>query len=1165
MWRFMARVILRATAFCAAAACAVAQPVDTTRLDRAHAAIETGAYADAIALLSGRTAPTSEKIKASEAALMVEALLGSGNYVSAVSSARQAVGLVEQAFGKGPEFADAMLLLARTEMQQSGGDATRAALERALAAAREADGGESLRVLRAIDRIAVALSAAGQSAEAERMMRDVLDKSTRLQPDPLRDRLRFTNTLGIALLRQSKFDAARAEFASAYEGRSRLLSPRHAETLESEHNLAVALRRLGQQQSASEVLERVIAVRKNVLGADHPDTLTSRNIMVRQLRDRGQFTAAETEARDIVQTLSRKVGPSHRKTIEARGDLGQVLFQSGKRPEGLKVYEETFENATVQLGEADPEVMSLGHEFAGLLVEAGRLPEALRALNRVLEPTRKMLGDVNRDTLATLNSIARIQQDLGRLEEAERIYQYVLRVMDQQVSREDTDRVTVLNGLGAVQREKGAAAEALRSFEEVVRVRTKRLGLENPRTLVARSNQAAALSKLRRFPEALAIHRDVLSIRERVFPKAHPDTLRSLHNIASTLDESGDTANAHSAFEEVLRLRLEILGPTHPDTIVSIRGLAGVLYTMGDLPKARERYREVKSAAETVRAQGRLPDELQRSLFASLAPAYRMLAFIEAELGNFAGAFDVTELSKARTILEQTAIRTAVRASVLSEAEQLQLVAVETESARLDNQIADIAQDPVQRAVLEARRNEVTETFLRLHGALRVKYPKYEAATEVRIATTADIPMMLPANTAFLQFVNLGPRTLVLWATGSGEQGMEQLPAMPGLATTIEAYRAVLAKPKGVEDLRYPAAHGEPRYWVWKLKDGSFQLRQSELGAIPDAEWIQDVADIRARLSEILIAPLPGAVKRMQNWIVSPDGPLALLPFDTLLLDGELLVMHREISSVQSLSMLKLLIEKGHEYAGLARAPLLAMGDPIYPVSQAPPEPTSTPIAKTGADRQLSEALEAARPQQIKKWEQLPGAAKELEVLTEMFQLRDGYSRFARAAASEQTIRMLDRSGALSGYRYVQFATHGALNMDDPRLSAIVLSQTKLDEENDGYLRAAELMSFNFRSDLAVISSCESAVGSWLAGEGILGLPFALYVAGNRSTLLTLWPIYDASTADFMRRFYTKLNAGASIGHALTATKREFITGEAGDKVRAPAYWAAFSLFGIPF
>jgi CHAT domain-containing protein len=93
-----------------------------------------------------------------------------------------------------------------------------------------------------------------------------------------------------------------------------------------------------------------------------------------------------------------------------------------------------------------------------------------------------------------------------------------------------------------------------------------------------------------------------------------------------------------------------------------------------------------------------------------------------------------------------------------------------------------------------------------------------------------------------------------------------------------------------------------------------------------------------------------------------------------------------------------------------------------------------------------------------------------------------------------------------------------------------------------------------------VLSACQTANGKIVRGEGIIGLPYALYVAGNKNTLMTLWSVIDHSTADFTISFFSKLKKGMGQVEALTATKREFLKSE---KYKRPLYWAGFVFYGI--
>jgi CHAT domain-containing protein len=52
----------------------------------------------------------------------------------------------------------------------------------------------------------------------------------------------------------------------------------------------------------------------------------------------------------------------------------------------------------------------------------------------------------------------------------------------------------------------------------------------------------------------------------------------------------------------------------------------------------------------------------------------------------------------------------------------------------------------------------------------------------------------------------------------------------------------------------------------------------------------------------------------------------------------------------------------------------------------------------------------------------------------------------------------------------------------------------------------------------------------------------------------------DEATAEFMRRFFTKLKAGTTQVDALRETKQEFAR---HPQWSAPQFWAAFVLYGV--
>lgn len=87
--------------------------------------------------------------------------------------------------------------------------------------------------------------------------------------------------------------------------------------------------------------------------------------------------------------------------------------------------------------------------------------------------------------------------------------------------------------------------------------------------------------------------------------------------------------------------------------------------------------------------------------------------------------------------------------------------------------------------------------------------------------------------------------------------------------------------------------------------------------------------------------------------------------------------------------------------------------------------------------------------------------------------------------------------------------THGILNTHFPGLSAIVPGRTGNQEHNDGIVSAGGWPVFNLKGDLLVIGACDTGRGKTIDGAGVPGLAHTSYLALNRDTRLTLWPIDD--------------------------------------------------------
>jgi len=220
----------------------------------------------------------------------------------------------------------------------------------------------------------------------------------------------------------------------------------------------------------------------------------------------------------------------------------------------------------------------------------------------------------------------------------------------------------------------------------------------------------------------------------------------------------------------------------------------------------------------------------------------------------------------------------------------------------------------------------------------------------------------------------------------------------------------------------------------------------------------------------------------------------------------------------------------------------VAFGDPLYPSLGLEGAGGTDPELRSASLRGLRLAP-------------LPSARREVEELGALYG-RDAVLNLG-AQATEERAKALDRRA-----RYVHFACHGRIDERFPLNSALVLTIPDGQKEGreNGLLQAWEIFEqVRLDADLVTLSSCESALGTEMGGEGLLGLARAFQFAGARSVLASLWAVSDRSTADLMKSLYGQLKAGKSKDEALRSAQLAAIRAA---RTSHPFYWAAFQLIG---
>jgi CHAT domain-containing protein len=264
---------------------------------------------------------------------------------------------------------------------------------------------------------------------------------------------------------------------------------------------------------------------------------------------------------------------------------------------------------------------------------------------------------------------------------------------------------------------------------------------------------------------------------------------------------------------------------------------------------------------------------------------------------------------------------------------------------------------------------------------------------------------------------------------------------------------------------------------------GAFATRSDD----PKAEW----KDLAGKLAKQRLTPLEPHLVGIKHLIILPSVGMTGVPVEVL--------TERTVSYAPSGTMFAWLRERRPAAAKPARL-LLSLGDPAG-----------------GGDR-------GPAP--------LPGSRQELAGISRVF---DECREFKGDQASELSLeRVAAEEGGLKRFPYLHFATHGVLDDKRPMRSALLLAQdrpagpaargSERSAASGGRLTAERMMrQWKLDAELVTLSACRTGLGKYAGGDGYLGFSQALFVAGARSLVLSLWEVDDTATALLMTRFYENL------------------------------------------
>ena len=747
------------------------------------------------------------------------------------------------------------------------------------------------------------------------------------------------------------------------------------------------------------------------------------------------------------------------------------------------------------------------NNIATYYISYGRYAEALEYLQKSLKIKEEM------GSMGDKRSMAIRMQNIGliyrRQGRMEQALAYSSKSLKLLEEVDDKFGVASLqNNIGVIYKSQGLYAESLEWFQRSLR------GYE---TLKVKAGIARCLNNIGdvyrlqgRYDDALEQLRKSLRLREEINDRGA---------INLTLNNLGRLYQDQDKYELMLEVSRRAASQAEalndPEEVWKARERMGrALRALGQPAEARQNFLASIASVESLRHEVAGGGQQQQSFLESRLSPWRAMIALLVSQQEYAEALTFAEQSKARVLLDAlSAGRSSLRQSLspqerqAEEEHRLRLVSLNSQHS---NELRRDKSDPSRVAGLKADIEKARLDYEALETSLYATHPELRVQRgEAPIIKAKELSALLPdASTALLEFVVADNETYLFAVTKA--------------AGKAEADVRVYTLPIKRDELAQ-----QTEAFRQQLATRNLAFRAPAL-----------------KLYELLLKPAEAQLRGTSNLVIVPDDTLWDLPFQALLTGtNRFLVEEAAIAYAPSLTALREMTRRHqNRRAASASTTLLALGNPLL------------------GRQTMSRAALSLRDEKL---DALPEAEQEVRAVRRLYGLSQS-KVYTGAEAREDRVK-----SEASQARVLHFATHGMLNNASPMYSYLALAEGGAGE--DGLLEAWELMQLELRAELAVLSACETARGRFGAGEGMIGLSWAMFIAGVPTIVVSQWKVEAAGTRDLMVNFHRGLmtDGGSGQGKAKKAsvTKAEALR-EAALKVMRksetshPFYWAGFVLVG---
>lgn len=930
----------------------------------------------------------------------------------------------------------------------------------------------------------------------------------------------------------------------------KLGSPRDASerenSLQQARTLAYQASILSDADKNDEALQpaqHALELREQLLGPADASLEGPLFVLARISEAKSDYKQAASLYERALEVQEKATGRVSRKVWPILNNLSVVYLELDELDKSEEALNQTLEIGEKMYGPEHPMVANTLVNLGDFYDEKADYSRAENFYERAVAITEKNFGPKSRGLEIVLANLAGVTSERGDYAKAETIGQRAVSIAEQ--FGPNNGRLGLpLENLAEAYRLDGQPETAEPLYERALAIYEKTLGPQHPFVADTLSGLADIYRDRHDFDKAESYYQRSLAIREKDFGEEHSAIGESLDHLGSIYRDRGDYTRAQSFFDRALAMREKVLGPEHPDVVETLNNLSILEIDKGEYREATNNLSRAIAISERNANINLLAGSERQKL------DYLKLLSSQLDQAVTLNLLLTPEQPAARELAATTVLQRKGRVlDALSDTfKQIRMHASAEDQKLFDNfddvtsRLAQLVLSGPQHMTLQEHQKRVTalrQEREQLEAEISRRSAEFRAASQV--VTVASLRQTIPPDAVLLEFLRFD-HFLAKGVTEKERLGESR-------------YAAYVIRPSGEDFAQDLGTANEIDNAVSAYRESLRDPRRN------------DARQHARALQEKILQPLSSFIGNSSHLLISTDGELSLIPFESLVDQKGHYAIERY--SITYLSTGRDLLRMGVQRT--SNSPPVLIADPVF----GEPGTSTLARAKTPANLLSSpmatrRSVTAADDLSTVYFAPLSGTAREAHAIQDLF---PDAKAFTGSRATKAALRSLQAPALL------HIATHGfflrdaaqvetvrgtrainaSANIDNPLLrSGLALSGANLSKNgaDNGILTALEASNLNlWGTKLVTLSACDTGVGEVKNGEGVYGLRRAFFLAGTESLVMSLWPVSDYVTRELMIQYYSGLKQGLGRGEALRQAQLAMLKRKGRQH---PFYWASF-------